>query len=85
MQSCYLQIGVMMNQEDYVQIKQDVARLVDDVKKIMHDDKPECTSESCDTPCKTSWRARCHPALCIGLTALLAGALGGMIARRQRS
>lgn len=85
MQSWYLQIGVKMNQEDYVQIKQDVARLVDDVKKLMHEDKPECASESCNTACKTSWRAHCHPALCIGLTALLAGALGGMIARKQGS
>lgn len=85
MQSWYIQIGVNMNQGDYVQIKQDVEQLVGDVKKLMHSDKEECSQEGCKPSCHNSWKARCHPALCIGLTALLAGALGGMIARKQES
>lgn len=84
MTHCYIQIGIQMSQEELTQVKQDMERLVSDVKKLMtSDDKTCCTSEdgkiSCHAKCGNHGKA----IMCLGLAALVAGIVGAMIAKKQ--
>ena len=86
MTHCYIQIGIEMNQEELTQVKQDMERLVADVKKLMSSDEKACCTSS-------DGKLNCHPKcgdhrkalMCLGLTALVAGIAGAMMTRKQSS
>ena len=79
----YIQIGVKMNQEELSQVKQDMERLVADVKKLMsRDDKACCTSDEENVTCHAKCGNHKKAWICLGLTALGLGIAGAMIARK---
>lgn len=80
----YIQIGIDMSQEELTQVKQDMERLVADVKKLMtSDEKPCCTSEDGKIACHLKSGSHTKAWMCLGLTALLAGIAGVMLAKRS--
>lgn len=82
----YIQIGIDMNQEELTQVKQDMARLVADVKKLMSsDEKPCCTSEDGKIACHLKSSNHTKVWMCLGLTALVAGIAVVMMTRKQSS
>lgn len=83
MNDFYIQIGVKMNQEELSQVKQDIERLVADVKKLMaSDDKACCKSEEENVACHTKCGNHKKAWMCLGLTALGLGIAGVLIARK---
>ncbi len=75
-----------MRQDDLSQIKQDMERLVVDVKRLMTSDDKACCSNpeggiACDSPCGSHR----HVWTYLGLTALAAGIAGALIAKKQSS
>lgn len=86
MTHCYIQIGIQMNQEELTQVKQDMERLVADVKKLMSgDEKPCCTSEDGKIACHLKSGSHTKAWMCLGLTALVAGIAGVMMTKKQSS
>ena len=80
----YIQIGIDMSQEELTQVKQDMERLVADVKKLMtRDEKPCCTSEDGKIACHLKSSNYSKACMCLGLTALIAGIAGVMLAKRS--
>ena len=83
MTHCYIQIGIDMSQEELTQVKQDMERLVADVKKLMtSDEKACCTSDEGKVACPTKCGNNNKMWMSLGLTALGLGIAGAMMARK---
>ena len=86
MAHCYIQIGIKMTQEELTQVKQDMERLVADVKKLLSgDEKSCCTSEDGKVTCHSKFGNHGKALMCLGLTTLVAGIAGAMMMRKQSS
>lgn len=73
-----------MNQEELAQVKQDIERLVTDVKKLMSSDEgASCTNEDGKMTCHSKCGNHTKAFMCLGLTALLAGIAGVIITRKH--
>lgn len=84
MTHCYIQIGIDMSQEELTQVKQDMEHLVADIKKLMtSDEKACCTSEDGKIACHLKSGSHTKAWMCLGLTALLAGIAGVILAKRS--
>ena len=85
----YIQIGVFMNQEELAQVKQDIEKLVSDVKRLVTDDSTKKNDAN-----KESVVCECNPCECrphgrhvfwLGLSALIGGVVGAMMYRKNHS
>jgi hypothetical protein len=75
-----------MNQEELSQVKQDLERLVADVKKLITtEDTACCTSGDGKIACHTHYDNHGKVLICLGLTAILAGIAGAFMAKKQSS
>lgn len=75
-----------MTQEELTQLKQDMEVLVADVKKLISgDEKPCCTSEDGKIACHLKSGSHTKAWMCLGLTALVSGIAGVMMARKKAS
>jgi hypothetical protein len=72
-----------MYQEDLAKIKQDLERLLSDVRNLTKSDEITCCSNEEDQMiCRSSSCKRKHALMCLGLTALMAGIAGAFIAKK---
>ena len=72
-----------MSQDELSQVEQDMERLVADIKELLADDDKACCSNqegtlACDSQCGNHR----HAWMYLGLTALVAGIAGGLIAKK---
>lgn len=72
-----------MNQDEYSRVKQDIGRLAADVKELLAgDDKACCSNQegtlACDSPCANHQ----HVWMYLGITALVAGIAGAILAKK---
>ena len=75
-----------MIQEDLEKVKQDLERLVSDVRHLTKGDESSCCSNEEDQMvCRSSSCKKKHALMCLGLTALMAGIAGAFIAKKQSS
>ena len=85
----YIQIGVFMNQEELAQVKQDIEKLVSDVKRLVTDDSTKRNDANkedavCEcNPCEC--RPHGRPVFWLGLCALIGGIVGAMMYRKNHS
>ena len=75
--------GGNMNQEELSKVKQDMERLVADVKNLMQSSTPSCGASDERAVCPSKCGMRGHRLMCLGLVALLGGAVGAMLAHKQ--
>ena len=80
-----IQIGVDMSQEELMQIKQDMERLICDVKKLAQSDRASCAGEVGEVICHSKYAMNKHPLICLGVTAIIGGLIWAMIARKHSS
>ena len=75
-----------MNSEDLAKIKQDLERLVSDVRNLTRGNESSCCSNEEDQMvCRSSSCKKKYALMCLGLTALMAGIAGAFIAKKQSS
>jgi len=80
----YILLGIQMSQEELAQVKQDIERLVADVKKLMSaDEEVSCTNEDGKMTCHSTCGNHTKAFICLGLTALVAGIAGVIITRKH--
>ena len=73
-----------MNQDELSQVKKNMERLVADVKGLLaRDDKACCSNQEDTLACDSLWGNHRHVWLYLGLTALIAGIAGVMLAKNE--
>ena len=72
-----------MNQEELSQIKQNMERLVADVKELLAgEDKACCSNQDAGLACDSQCANHRHVWMYLGLTALVAGIAGAILAKK---
>ncbi len=75
-----------MIQEDLEKVKQDIERLLSNMRNPTNCDESSCcASEEDKTVCPLTPYNHKHALMCLGLTALIAGMAGAFIAKKQSS
>jgi ElaB/YqjD/DUF883 family membrane-anchored ribosome-binding protein len=80
----YIQIGADMNQEELTQVKQDIEKLVTDVKKLVSSNG-ECKTEDGKVIGKCECHPQGRPVFWLGLFAVIGGIIGAMMYRKNHS
>ena len=83
MQAWIIQIGVVMNQDELMQIKEDVERLVSDLSKLTQNHETSCTQESDHVTCQGKSHMRCNPLMCLSFSAVLGGLVGALLVKNH--
>jgi hypothetical protein len=72
-----------MNSEDLAKVKQDLERLLSDVRNLTKSDEISCCSNEEDQMiCRSSSCKKKHALMCLGSTALVAAIAGVIFARK---
>ncbi len=72
-----------MSQDELSQVEQDMERLVADIKELLaHDDKACCSNQEGTLACDSQYETHRHMWLYLGITALVGGIAGGLIAKK---
>jgi ElaB/YqjD/DUF883 family membrane-anchored ribosome-binding protein len=79
-----------MNQEELSQVKQDIEKLVTDVKKLVSTDSTSKTEDGkALSKCECCPKCECHPhgrpVFWLGLFAAIGGMIGAMMYRKNHS
>ena len=72
-----------MNQEELLRVKQDMERLSADVKELFAlYDKACCSNQEGTLACDSQYETHRHMWLYLGITALVGGIAGGLLAKK---